>query len=698
MTLIWSGLLFAQTPTYEINHKCGLEVNQFLRTYYQEGPAAASKAFGQNIEDPMVSLVLRCIDMEATVRQLQARGVEYNRISDGVLTVRVMPDRIEELANWSSVKKVSGFQKRQLHLDKARASTKVDAVHNGENLETPFTGKNVLIGLLDQGFQYTHAAFRVSDDSSRIAAVWNLAVSGRKQLRTQAEILGSGVDGTRESHGTHVAGIAAGGKLYGSKTYYGVAPDAQMVFIVSKNFDDADVLDGIKFVSDIASERNMPWIVNMSFGTNFSPHDGSSELSRDMDEMLAKKGVVVTSAGNDGGNVLHASSSFATGHTTSYVAVDEKSQTYIFLYVVGDGPEPFTVAPVLYNNVSNIYVTRSETFWKSKLTEEYGVDSVTNRYYYQLMLNASSTKRLSGLEDCTIAFQIDGAPGHYIHAFLNGNGPQFVAEKSRSATIDDMMSVGSPADTRSAVTVGSYVTKNKWTTLEGKTYGYVDASVVNALSSYSSFGPMVDSTLLKPDVCAPGQGLVSSIYKNSSEFVSDVSSIVEKVKMGITDYYYAIMQGTSMSAPMVSGIIALWLEANPALNEKQIHEIIAESSSRDYWTGTCWNPKWGYGKIDAYEGLKLALKKTGISAKRNVAEPVSIRKSGKMWKVLFNANETFADLLLCSLDGKTLVHRHLDGASVGSEQIFDFSALPAGLYVLKIQTPNSVSSRKVMVK
>ena len=96
--------------------------------------------------------------------------------------------------------------------------------------------------------------------------------------------------------------------------------------------------------------------------------------------------------------------------------------------------------------------------------------------------------------------------------------------------------------------------------------------------------------------------------------------------------------------------------------------------------------------------MKLALKKTGISAKRNVAEPVSIRKSGKMWKVLFNANETFADLLLCSLDGKTLVHRHLDGASVGSEQIFDFSALSAGLYVLKIQTPNSVSSRKVMVK
>ena len=153
-----------------------------------------------------------------------------------------------------------------------------------------------------------------------------------------------------------------------------------------------------------------------------------------------------------------------------------------------------------------------------------------------------------------------------------------------------------------------------------------------------------------------------------------------------------------MSAPVVTGVLALWLEANPLLSAKQIHEIIAESSTRDTWTGTCWNPKWGYGKINAYEGLKLALKRTGIAARHNVTEPVTIRKTGEAWHVLFNADESFADIALCCLDGKVVMHRRVDQVAVGSEQTVDLRGLSAGIYVLKIQTPNRVLSRKVMVK
>ena len=696
--LTFSCGLHGQAEVYRFNKKCGLELNQYLKTLHEEGPVAASKAFGKSKEATTMSLVVRCTDGDAAERELRALGVDCRRISDDVLTARLAPEQIEEVAGWPVVKRVTGLRGRQLHMDRVRESSNVNKVHEGEDLETPFTGENVLICILDQGFQFTHSAFRVTDDSSRIAAVWNLAKSERKLLRTQAEILGSGVDGTRESHGTHVTGIAAGGKLYGSPTYYGVAPGAQIVMVSSADFEDADVLDAISLVKEIAAERHVPWIVNMSFGTNFSPHDGSAELSRDLDELLSKEGAIVASAGNDGDNVLHAAGSFAEGRTVTNIAVDHKSQTYVFVYIVGDGPEPFKAQPAFLNNLSKQFVTADATFWQKYLTEEYGVDSVTNRYYYQAMVNTPAAIKASRYTDCNLAFKVEGTPGHYFHAFLNGNGPVFLADKSQNATIDAMMSVGSPADTRSAVTVGSYVTKNRWTNIEGSNYGYVGAAVVNALSSYSSVGPMTDSTLLKPDVCAPGQGVISSIYKNAVDFAGNNTQIVEKVRMGITDYYYGIMQGTSMSAPVVTGVLALWLEANPLLSAKQIHEIIAESSTRDTWTGTCWNPKWGYGKINAYEGLKLALKRTGIAARHNVTEPVTIRKTGEAWHVLFNADESFADIALCCLDGKVVMHRRVDQVAVGSEQTVDLRGLSAGIYVLKIQTPNRVLSRKVMVK
>ena len=67
------------------------------------------------------------------------------------------------------------------------------------------------------------------------------------------------------------------------------------------------------------------------------------------------------------------------------------------------------------------------------------------------------------------------------------------------------------------------------------------------------------------------------------------------------------MQGTSMSAPMVAGIIALWLQANPNLTVAQIKTILQNTSITDSFTGTgsaIPNNIWGRGKINAYAGIQ----------------------------------------------------------------------------------------------
>ena len=63
--------------------------------------------------------------------------------------------------------------------------------------------------------------------------------------------------------------------------------------------------------------------------------------------------------------------------------------------------------------------------------------------------------------------------------------------------------------------------------------------------------------------------------------------------------------------PAVSGIIALWLQANPKLTLADVKDILANSCDNDEFTAK--NPiRWGYGKINAKKGLDYIQQGTGI--------------------------------------------------------------------------------------
>jgi hypothetical protein len=73
--------------------------------------------------------------------------------------------------------------------------------------------------------------------------------------------------------------------------------------------------------------------------------------------------------------------------------------------------------------------------------------------------------------------------------------------------------------------------------------------------------------------------------------------------------YWGVMSGTSMAAPTVAGIIALWLQADPNLTVAQVKSIIAGSANRDRFTNGAHRDQFGpNGKINALEGLMIVLK------------------------------------------------------------------------------------------
>ncbi len=89
--------------------------------------------------------------------------------------------------------------------------------------------------------------------------------------------------------------------------------------------------------------------------------------------------------------------------------------------------------------------------------------------------------------------------------------------------------------------------------------GAVDSS--GNVCSFSSRGPSAcDSVSIKPNICAPG-------YRVPALVASDRSEIVE------------FQNGTSYSAPYVSGIIALMRQADPTLTPDEIKGLIVETAT-----------------------------------------------------------------------------------------------------------------------
>jgi serine protease AprX len=104
--------------------------------------------------------------------------------------------------------------------------------------------------------------------------------------------------------------------------------------------------------------------------------------------------------------------------------------------------------------------------------------------------------------------------------------------------------VTSPGNAPSAITVGAAVTNN------------TPSRTDDRLADYSSRGPSWYDGIAKPDILAPGQGLVSNDAVGST--LDDNAGLV--LRAGYTSYLR--LSGSSMAAGVVSGLAALMIDAN----------------------------------------------------------------------------------------------------------------------------------------
>jgi len=207
-----------------------------------------------------------------------------------------------------------------------------------------------------------------------------------------------------------------------------------------------------------------------------------------------------------------------------------------------------------------------------------------------LMIDCSANQALR--EDVFLAVRLSGRGR--IDAWLSPSNYRYGTPRFAKATLsgfisgDGRSSIAVPATAGRIIAVGAYTTRSSSSSTSPE-------SLLGTLAPFSSMGPTLDKnkTGLKPDISAPGRTVVSA------------RSIGMPLNQNATDAEHVSMQGTSMSAPHVTGLVALMLEANRTLSPERARTLLQESARKDGNTGAVPNDAWGFGKVDAHAALAL---------------------------------------------------------------------------------------------
>jgi subtilisin family serine protease len=586
---------------------------------------------GSSLDDLSYPVLFRTTLNDA---ELAARGVVLDTRAGDIVTSTLTPGQLRTLAADPAVSLIEASRWLAATLDVSVPESRADLVNNVGDPPAGYTGRGVIVGLIDSGIDHTHEDFQKPDGTSRILYIWDHQRDGSPPAGysygyeyTKAMIdagqANQHVD--QVAHGTHCAGIAAGdGSSLANHPYRGVAWEADIIavrnggscdvfcygggvppwdtggYLYGQNGGTKGSIDGLNYMIAKAKALGKPLVVNQSQGVGKGPHDGTTLFEQAYNQLVTdpqKNLIICIAAGNEQQMASHGQAIVPAGGSASFTisktwSSAEGDVTNFFMdfecwYPAGKQFRWEVQAPGgdIIEVPASVPASQYPYQWTARPDSAAYWTTTQHPANNQGYANFVIYNWRSGIETGTWTVRAidEEGSGGTVDLYVERN--QYTARVVQGLSLDNIVSMPGTAD--QVITVASYNSKLSWTDNDGQTWQALNENPVGDISSFSGWGPRRDGAA-KPDLAAPGAWIMSVLASGSQP---DPRNVGPGGK-------HKIISGTSMAAPHVTGAVALMLQKKPDLLASEVKSILRQTARQDGFTGQVPNAKWGSGKLD----------------------------------------------------------------------------------------------------
>jgi minor extracellular serine protease Vpr len=695
--------------------------------------------YSQNNQNEIFINAIFKVDQAFDATKLKQQGIKIGTKAKDIWTAKIPLNAINQFVKTQGIQYIDLDQPCFPELDTARKVTRVDSVHQGIYLPQSYAGKNVVVGIVDAGFDYTHPTFfDTSLTHFRIKRVWEqknntgtapINFGFGSEYSDSLSIWNKHYDVTETTHGTHVMGIAGGsggGSSADNKRFRGMAFESELVAVAIYpsaahwlNTGSVDFLDGINYVFNYADAVNKPAVANLSWGCPLGPRDGTSLFSQACNNLVGPGKIFVLSGGNNGSNSIHLKKTFTptdtivnTICTFSTSLTDKKNQLDIW----GEPGKSFCINFSLHlasNKLdSTATICLDDTTHQFNLIGSNGdtlfitLTTVASEFNGKPHMLVQLYSRVTDRLAVSIRSQ-DGTVNMWQGIVINTSGYYGLFAKngySWAVNGDNLMTCGDLVSTEQALAVAAYNSKPSFTNISGQNLTY-QGYTKGAIASFSSKGPTADGRV-KPDIAGPGLVLASSVSGVDSTYIvggTDYSSVVASAVSPINGqtYSYAVAGGTSMSSPAVSGIVALLLQVDSTLNPVEVKDLLFSTAILDSKTGAIpdsGSTLWGHGKVNAYGAMASLL---GVLSVKNGSSNLHCNiypnpGNGNYQLEIFSLDNDFVNITITDITGRMIKHT-VEQMNAGLTVInINISESGKGIYFVKVNGSKDFNTLKIV--
>jgi len=344
---------------------------------------------------------------DSTVAEMEANGVTVLRQYGKIAIVSLPVSQVEDIAQLKSVKRMQLARKVKAKMNEARRVTGIDKIHSGLELPQAYTGKGVVTGLVDNGFDANHINFRDKNGKTRLGYMsryiqseaskdgyvcYNYYPEGEFDPEEDMtfSIESFTCDNSTNYHGTHTCGIMSGcyqgettystdpqNKGYsvnttGPNPYYGSALDAEIICSCG-DLVDTFIAMGVEDIYNYALYSNgydkkfnptqpKPCVANLSLGSNLGAHDPNYMFNQVLD-IFSEKMIICVASGNEADYPIAVNKTLTNQDSTLMTFIrpiyegvfsDNSGNNYYNLrsgelLIYADDDQEFEVQVVIYN-------------------------------------------------------------------------------------------------------------------------------------------------------------------------------------------------------------------------------------------------------------------------------------------------------------------------------------------------------------